>query len=685
MSGEFSVIKKAVQSQFEKMTRGNTKLFVSSVDKDKLWEMYLSSFPEGTNEIYNKRLEYDCSCCRQFIRNVGNVVSIDENNNLISIWDNFEISFPFDVVSKKMSELVKSFPIENIYFSQESAIGTDKNRQLLPDGKVKTWEHFYLKIPAQYMLKGSKSLESVQGGFRDCKNVFKRSLSELTTDAAETILELIEQDSIYRGTEFKEVIKTFITYKKEFDKIKDENKKDNWCWKNSIDNHVSKIRNTAIGTLLIDLSENVEVDTAVRKFESVVAPSNYNRPKALITKGMIEQAQKKIVELGYEESLGRRHAVTEDITVNNVLFVNRDTKKKMNKSVFDDLKETVTDAKPKNFSKVEEVTIEDFIKNILPTTNNIELLVESNHKSNLMSLIAPMDIASKTMFKWNNNFSWTYAGETADSMKERVKSLGGAVDGVLRFSIQWNFQKDNNNDYDAHCIEPNGNEIYFRNKLDFSTKGILDTDIRAPKDEINNETAVENITWPDKSKMLNGKYVFFVHNWCHRGGTQGFKAEIEYNGQIYHFNYDKDIRNDERVIVAEIEFDKSKPELKFIKSLDSTKSSEEVWSINTNKFVKVNMMMFSPNYWDEQKGISNKHYFFILEGCKNPDNPRGFFNEFLKSELLEHKRVFEVLGGKMKVEYSDDQLSGVGFSSTQRNSVIAKIEGKVNRTIKINF
>ena len=37
------------------------------------------------------------------------------------------------------------------------------------------------------------------------------------------------------------------------------------------------------------------------------------------------------------------------------------------------------------------------------------------------------------------------------------------------------------------------------------------------------------------------------------------------------------------------------------------------------------------------------------------------------------------------VESSDDQVSGLGFSSTQRNSVIAKVEGSFTRTVKINF
>lgn len=43
------------------------------------------------------------------------------------------------------------------------------------------------------------------------------------------------------------------------------------------------------------------------------------------------------------------------------------------------------------------------------------------------------------------------------------------------------------------------------------------------------------------------------------------------------------------------------------------------------------------------------------------------------------------LANKMKAPYSDNQLSGLGFSSTIRNSVICKVTGSFTRTIKVNF
>jgi len=96
------------------------------------------------------------------------------------------------------------------------------------------------------------------------------------------------------------------------------------------------------------------------------------------------------------------------------------------------------------------------------------------------------------------------------------------------------------------------------------------------------------------------------------------------------------------------------------------------------------MVMHSPNHWDgEQTG--NKHVFFILDGCKNPESTRGFYNEFLTDDLREHRKTMEMLAGKMLVSPSDEQLSGVGFSTTSKRSVVVKVQGATTRKIKVQF
>lgn len=196
---------------------------------------------------------------------------------------------------------------------------------------------------------------------------------------------------------------------------------------------------------------------------------------------------------------------------------------------------------------------------------------------------------------------------------------------------------------------------------------------------------VENIIWVDERKMLEGNYTVYVNNFCCRESVDtGFTLEIEHNGEVRQFFYDKPVKHKENVMVAEITYSKSKG-IQIRELIPSTNhSSVSLWNIDTNKFHKVNVMMLSPNYWDEQ-GIGNKHYFFMLDDCKNPEPVRGFFNEYLNSELTPHRKVFEVLADKMKTPYQEHQLSGLGFSSTMRNSIIVKVDGTFSRTLKVNF
>lgn len=676
---EFREFKEKLQNNFLQMIKNVDCLFEVNVDKDELWNLYLDSFPEGTNEIYRERREYDCSCCRHFIKTIGNAVVI-KNNQVHTIWGFQTNNTTFQPVVDALDRYIKSHAVSDVYVSKFKNIGTDYNFELINERSHK-WEHFFLILPDKFVDKTRRSEGEIKGGFRDTRNVFKRSLDEISQEAIETVLELIMQNSLYKGEEWKTVLMEFLKYKKDYEKTP-ENERENYAWEKSIKAGIviGKIRNHSIGTLLVNISEGMDLDTAVRKYEQIVAPANYKRPKAIYTKKMLEEAQKTVTELGYMDSLPRRFAKLDDISVNNILFSNRDVAKRISGNVFDDMAAEVS-INPKRFSKVEEIGIDAFIKDVLPTAKELEVLFENKHRQNMVSLIAPQNLDAPSMFKWNNAFGWAYSGNMTDSdIRENVKSAGGKVDGVLRFSIQWNDEEYNPNDFDAHCKLPNGH-IFYRNKFDSFTYGRLDVDIITPKKGV---PAVENITWPDKSKMDPGTYEFYVHCFTQMGGRDGFKAEIEFDGQIYSFNYTHSLRQGENVMVAEVTLSKD-GSFSIKELLPSNVSGCEVWGLKTNQFVPVSVVCYSPNYWDEQNVIGHRHVFFMLKDCVNPEMPNGFYNEFLKQELVQHKRVFEALGGKMKVADVDDQLSGIGFSTTKRAELVVKVKGVTERILKVKF
>lgn len=119
--------------------------------------------------------------------------------------------------------------------------------------------------------------------------------------------------------------------------------------------------------------------------------------------------------------------------------------------------------------------------------------------------------------------------------------------------------------------------------------------------------------------------------------------------------------------------------------ISGTGISETKWGVKTESPVKVKTVMFSPNYWDDNK-VGNKHWFFILEGCKTDQAARGIYNEFLDARLEKHRKVFEVLGDKTKCPAIDDQLSGLGFSSTRKDQVLVSVKlGKSTKVYNINF
>lgn len=695
----FVEMRDKIIEQFNKMVSDGAPLFEVRVDKDEMWETYLNSFTDEQNPIFRVRREYDCSYCRHFIKQIGNVVTI-KDGIIETIWDGIYILDPdYGRMAYNMAEYVRSRAttgcVENVFLSREAKIGVHHNYAVVPGiSSNHRFDHFYLELPERYVVKDSVARNTKLNDYKTGMEVFERALREIDMDALDTVIDLCESNNLYQGDTYYKMVTAFRDYKIAYTVAFEHYESlEKFAWENSVKAgfNVCRIRNTAIGTLLVDLSKGMDVEEAVKRYEVVTAPTNYRRPKPIFTKKMLEEAKKTISDLGYLDSLPRRFAKLDDISVNDVLFADRDSIERMKDSgdVFDILS-GMTSVKPvgkaKNFDNVPEVSAEEFVNNILTSARNIEAYFENKHARNLVSLIAPVNGESKSMFKWGNSFSWAYSGNLADSdMKARVKAAGGSVTGDLRFSIQWNEDGHDNCDLDAHCVEANGQEIYFRTyrapKVSLNG-GQLDVDIIRP----NGEIAVENITFEDRTRMKPGHYVFGVHQYS-GSALKGFRAEIEYDGRIFKYDYNKPMKTDDMIVVARVYLDRNGSFAIEHVIPEEGETTRTIWNVPTNKFVPVSAVCYSPNYWVGcENPCGHKHLMFMLKDCISDETPSGMFNEYLVSDLYNHRKVMEALSGQMRVESTDDQLSGLGFALDRRAELVVKVVSDSDTKVyKIKF
>ena len=662
----FNEFAKAVREKFEGMSN---RFVVSEPVKNDIWNRYLDSFPADKNKIYRERREYDCQTCKQFVRNVGNVVSFEEDGRLTTVWD-VEADGEFREVARLMHSYVSGMHIKDVFITGETHFGQYYTSEIKDDGSIRQWHHLHADVPNECRVPRDQ-VATRKGSLKASHDILARSLSEITVASIDIILELIDQRSLYRGDEFGLTLRSFKNILETYSGGQLPATTFAWMYVNS---STARFRNSVIGTLAVDISTGVELERAVASFESKVAPANYQRTNAIVTQSMIDKAIEKIDSLGLEPSLHRRLAKTEDVSINNVLFADRSVSQLMRGSLKSLLMKSVKTPKGK-FDKVADIGIEDFVKDVLPNIESMEVMVEPRH--NFMTVTAANDSTSKKIFKWDNRFAWSYNGNFTDSVKERVKKAGGDISGDLRVSLSW-YNKD---DLDIHLIRPGGDIIYYSRKTCKHCK--LDVDMNAAGPYVTN--AVENISWNSITDIEDGIHIIKVHNFSKRSSDDvGFQIEVEFLGKLFHFSSDVSPRSNEMFTI--FKFEVKNGEIKFLdirSNVRGAPASTTTWDIETGKFHKVNMLMLSPNYWDDNQ-VGNKHHFFILEGCKTEDKVRGIYNEFLETKLMEHRKVFDLLGDKMMCDPSDEQLSGIGFSN-QRNEMLCKVSGNFNRTLNIKF
>ena len=697
------ILMQSMNDHVKSLLKEGGVLYRVNVTGEQLWDAYMSGFENDPVFRDPNSSVHNCNDCKHFIHRYANLVVL-KDFEFKSIFD-----FPIPDAEKEeyeksitaMLNLVKNAKIVSQFcmttddltrysytkcstkyhshlgicksvkrYTKEEA---DKYGVVKPN-EVVTFNHFYLELPNNVFTSSSRTTSTAltAKSVADKESLVK-TMEEFSTDTITTVIELIEQNAILNGSSYLVSLKELLHVKQEWSTTP-KDKLELWYWNTSRkEKSIRGIRGSVMGTLLSDIESGMDLVQACKSWNVKVDPVNYKRAKSPITKTQIAVAQKFVEENGYVESFTRRCATMRDIEASEILHIHNSEKAPI--SIFDAVKTTTSNNNSK-IDNAKEIAIEDFMKNILPSSTSVEVFFENKHKNNLVTLITAENKESKPIFQWSNNFSWTYIGNLSgkSQITQAVQKAGGVVDAPFRFSIMWNEDGRSIVDFDAHCVYNNSEHIYYGSKRGHLTKGTLDVDMIRP-----HNTGVENIYWGDLSTLKNGEYVFIIRNFD-GGRNTGVKAELYTPVGTFSYEINKEVKED--VVIAKVEV-KNQQIISIEHGIEPSIKSEEIYGLSTQQWHPVNLICLSPNYW--QNNVGNKHYFFFIDGCKAEDSIRGFHNEFLCSDLTPHRKVLDVLAHTMQVKTTEDQLSGLGFNATVSDELIVRVKGSKNQIFKIKF
>lgn len=696
------ILMQSMNDHVKSLLKDGGILYRVNVTGEQLWNAYISGFENDPVFRDPNSSVHNCNDCRHFIHRYANLVVL-KDFEFKSIFD-----FPIPEVEKEeydksitaMLNLVKDAQIVSQFCmsaddlarysytkcptKNHSHLGICKSVKrytkeeaekygVVKPNEVVTFNHFYLELPNNvFTFTHDTSVSLTAKSIADKESLVK-TMEEFSTDTIITVIELIEQNSILNGTSYLKSLKELLLAKQEWATVP-KDKLELWYWNTSRSKKSLRgIRGSVMGTLLSDIESGMDLVQACKAWNIKVDPVNYKRAKSPITKAQIAAAQKFVEENGYVESFTRRCATMRDIEASEILHIHNSEKAPI--SIFDAVK-TTTSSNNTKVENAKEITIEDFMKNVLPSSTSVEVFFENKHKNNLVTLITAENKESKPIFQWSNNFSWTYVGNLSgkSQITQEVQKAGGVVDAPFRFSIMWNEDGRSIVDLDAHCVFDTREHIYYNSKRGHITGGHLDVDMIRPSN-----TGVENIYWKDLSTLKDGKYLFFINNFD-GGRNTGAKAELYTPIGVFTYEINQELKDNVKIAKVEVQ---NKQIVSIHHYIEPGIKSEEIYGLSTQQWHSVNLICLSPNYW--QNNVGNKHYFFFINGCKVKDSIRGFHNEFLCSDLTPHRKVLDVLAHTMQVESTEDQLSGLGFNATVSDELFVRVKGSKNQIFKIKF
>ncbi len=367
-------------------------LFETDADPDALWAAYIGSIPTEWRD------HYECHACRNFVKNLGGLVRVEDDGSLVSaVWPERVPEFFVDAATR-LRRLASKAKITGVFLSSEPTLGTVSN---VSKKTGTTWTHLHGKNGRPWRVT-SLTASQKAAALREDHGVLCRSFAEYGEDVVAETLRVLKSDTLDRGSKALEIVEWYV-------KVLADRKSPGLVWR-----HVASapagwchIKNTVVSTLMDDVANGVSFETAKRKWAEKMHPLQYLRPQAPPTDGAILAAEKFVEKLRITRSLERRFARLDELTP-YLLWTPRAPESKPLGSVFGHLRQKSEGVKRMKLP-AKSVSIEEFVTLVLP--NAKQVMIDLAYADSFTGITTAVHPDAPPILRWDyederNPFAW---------------------------------------------------------------------------------------------------------------------------------------------------------------------------------------------------------------------------------------------------------------------------------------
>jgi hypothetical protein len=314
-----ALVKHMQRTLDQRLSEGRTSLFRTKTEMKPTPQMVENkiSVDVTLNHVYlgalteDERAYHTCSCCGSFMKHYAGTVMIDKDGKTKSVlWDS--TTFPTDnyyfTLVERMQEVVESGRV----------VGPFKdNKQIWGAYEKGGFEHFGIMVPSMLQHTGRLTPRQRQAQLREDYKLMAQFFETEKGSVAtlKKLMQIIEAE-VLAGDELIEGSGRWL-YETAVERAAEKNSRarENKLWRavSAAAAGWAHPNKTMVGTVLDDLLEGKSFEVIKRKFGKKTQADVFRRPVAPPTMNQLQIAEKRVAELGMQQSLRRRVAYLEDI------------------------------------------------------------------------------------------------------------------------------------------------------------------------------------------------------------------------------------------------------------------------------------------------------------------------------------------------------------------------------------